>query len=201
VRETSSWILRSSPSASLVKISAISRPTDVPFNPLRPRVRRPAASRAPFSPPLRLSFSISLSFFPDVLSYPTSCHAVLCGRSDLSDTRARRRVEAEGEWVLSGGHPAAKGCPEGPGRPEQLFSGAMTLAAPRSQHARSSGNGNAKQCSTRPVGPRKNRRRANLNGARALTSQFTREWFILGSSLTRSFLFLSFSFLSLLLYI
>lgn len=110
-------ILRSSPSASLVKISAISRPTDdVPFNPLRPRVRRPAASRAPFSPPLRLSFSISLSFFPDVLSYPTSCHAVLCGRSDLSDTRAKRRVEAEGEWVLSGGHPAAKGCPEGPGQ-------------------------------------------------------------------------------------
>lgn len=74
-------ILRSSASASLVKISAISRPTDVPFNPLRPRVRRPTASRASFSPPLYLSLSLS-SLPSSPLFSLTLLRAMLCFAED-----------------------------------------------------------------------------------------------------------------------
>jgi hypothetical protein len=72
---------RSGPSASLIKISAISR-MDVPSDPESRAQSSPTGGAAgpPFS---YLSLPSFLSFFWP----PFPCRAVLCGRSDLLDTR------------------------------------------------------------------------------------------------------------------
>lgn len=135
------------------------------------------------------SFSLFSSTFSFVLLL-----AMLCFAEDRICQIPEKRVEAEGESVLSGGHPAAKG-PWGL-RPEQLFSGAMTLAA-LLQHACSNGNGNAGAGARRaPQKPQK----GEPQWARALTSQFkVYSWIFLCVLLLSLSFFLSLVFLFFLL--
>lgn len=196
---------RFSPSASLVKISAIS-PTNVPFNPFAQS--SPTGATGPFF--LSLSFSLFLLslrlrlslarflLFCNLSSFSLSSStfslvlllAMLCFAEDRICQIPEKRVEAEGESVLSGGHPAAKG-PRGL-RQKQLFSGAMTFAA-LLQHARSNGNGNSNAGAAACKVPQKPQK-GEPQWARALTSQFTREvysWIFPCSFALSLFFFLS----------
>lgn len=121
----------------------------------------------------------------------------------FAEDRICQILESEGwrgterEWVLSGGHPAAKG-PRGPWSVGAAVFGCDDTCRPApSQDARSNDTAIQLRRAMRPIGPRKNRRRANLNGARALMSQFTREvYFRIFSRvlLLSLFFFLSFFF-------
>lgn len=135
----------------------------------------------PFSISLFLSLSVSLSLllFPLSSSFFLSLFrfffsltllpAMLCFAEDRIC-----QIPPKGGW---GGRKGvslkwwASGCQRAPrasADSEQLFSGAMTFAAPR---ALSTPAATAMQQRPDPQKPQ----RANLNGARALTSQFTRK--------------------------
>jgi hypothetical protein len=96
---------RSSPSASLVKISAISR-TDVPFNPL-PRVRRPAARRTPFLVSFSLPLHLLVLFPFFLLTFSlTLLPAMLCFAEDricqIPREKGRGRRGVSLKWRASG---------------------------------------------------------------------------------------------------
>lgn len=117
---------------------------DVPFNPLRPRVRRPAAVAGSF---FFLSFS-PLSFFLSPFSFRfffSSYSLPCCALRKIGFVRYSRMKGggAGRERVLSGGHPAAKG-PWGP-RPvgAAVFGCDDTCRPARSQDARRNDNSNA----------------------------------------------------------